>query len=68
MSAALANAYWLVFPAAISDEAACIRFKQKFGYPPSEIIRENGYVWSGPLATAEAKKIRSSEQSASPTL
>lgn len=56
MSAALANAFWLVCDKGISDEDARDRFERKFGYAPEKVIRDNGYVWIGPVSDENSSR------------
>ena len=41
--------YWLCFSPDTPQEKAAARFREKYGYPPREIILQRGLLWVGPV-------------------
>ena len=41
--------YWLCFSPDTPQEKAAARFREKYGYPPREVILQRGLLWVGPV-------------------
>jgi hypothetical protein len=47
--------YWLCFSPDTPQEKAAARFREKYGYPPREIILQRGLLWVGPVGEPEPR-------------
>ena len=43
------SGYWLCFSPDTPQEKAAARFREKYGYPPREIVLQRGLLWVGPV-------------------
>jgi hypothetical protein len=43
------SGYWLCFSPDTPQEKAAARFREKYGYPPREVILQRGLLWVGPV-------------------
>ena len=43
------SGYWLCFSPDTPQEKAAARFREKYGYPPREVIPQRGLLWVGPV-------------------
>ena len=49
------SGYWLCFSPDTPQEKAAARFREKYGYPPREIILQRGLLWVGPVGEPETQ-------------
>ena len=47
--------YWLCFSPDTPQEKAAARFREKYGYPPREVILQRGLLWVGPVGEPETQ-------------